>query len=245
MPPRMPVVNGCRLPVRLGATANGHAGPSRLSTSLTKTKKRDAEVVSDEEEDGELEINGDGLDIPNDEEPDANFSEGGSEDEEGFPELDSGSDEDEDGERIPGDEESDSDSDGIDDEDSGSESGYNSSDIEQRYGSSPSTSMPPSPSYSSHIIKTDEKLSRMISKSTVKPDESVGTDARISDAKEGHGRLVRSRLVDGGYKREYEDVEAGYGSESSTEDVSIPMIPSHLSFHCWIVPCATGLTRGS
>lgn len=60
----------------------------------------------------------------------------------------------------------------------------------------------------------------MIAKNTIKPDDNVGTDGRISNAKQGHGKLVRSKLVDGGYKREYEDVEAGYGSESSTEDVS-------------------------
>ena len=86
--------------------------------------------------------------------------------------------------------------------------------------SSSSTSAPPSRSSSFKDLTTDEQLSKLIAKNTIKPDDEVGTDGRISNAKQGNGKLVRSKLVDGGYKREYEDVEAGYGSESSTEDVS-------------------------
>jgi ribosome biogenesis protein ERB1 len=74
----------------------------------------------------------------------------------------------------------------------------------------------------------------MIAKNSVKPDEAIGTDDKVSRAKEGVGSLVPSKLVEGGYKREYEDVEAGYGSESSTEDVcrafcQIPVLPTILS----------------
>jgi hypothetical protein len=93
-------------------------------------------------------------------------------------------------------------------------------DVEDSDAPSSSTSAPPSRSSSFKNLSTDEQLSKMIAKNTIKPDEEVGTDGRISNAKQGHGKLVRSKLVDGGYKREYEDVEAGYGSESSTEDVS-------------------------
>lgn len=41
---------------------------------------------------------------------------------------------------------------------------------------------------------------------------------KFSTAKEGVGKMVPSKLVKGGFIREYDDVEAGYGSESSTED---------------------------
>jgi hypothetical protein len=40
------------------------------------------------------------------------------------------------------------------------------------------------------------------------------------------GKLRPSKLVKGGYRREYEDIEAGYGSESSTEDVSTRVDPA-------------------
>ena len=126
----------------------------------------------------------------------------------------------------------------IQDEEDGSQSGYNSSDIEAQYSSSTSLSSKapsgrrklsgkPNGASTDKLDKlgartdlsTDEKLARMIAADTVKPDESVGDNTKISRAKEGKGVLRPSRLVPGGYRREYDDIEAGYGSESSTEDV--------------------------
>ena len=198
---------------------NGHAGPSRPTASAAAHKKRPIELLSAENEGtDEFEVNGNGLDLDDgegvsdlDEDEDDDEEGDGADEGEAFPELDSGS---ENGEGVEDGTESEYED--LDDEDSGSESGYNSSDIERRYDSSPVTS----PSSSSQNLTTDDKLSRMIGKSSVKPDETLGTDAKVSRAKEGTGRLVKSRLVEGGYKREYEDVEAGYGSESSTEEVS-------------------------
>lgn len=157
-----------------------------------------------------------------------------SDGDEAFPELDSGSegdeqdDEDEyaDEDEADSDSESESGSEDLNDEESGSESGYNSSDIERMYASS-STSLPPSPGGShKNLLSTDEKLSRMIAKHSVKPDERIGTDMDLSTAKKGVGKLRPSKLVKGGYRREYEDIEAGYGSESSTEDVSTRVDPA-------------------
>ena len=48
---------------------------------------------------------------------------------------------------------------------------------------------------------------KMIIKNSVKPDESIGADEKISLAKDGVGRVGPSKLVRGGYRREYEDVE--------------------------------------
>ena len=198
---------------------NGHAGPSRPTNHNPERKKRVAEVLFAGEEDGELDINEKGMDHGEERNTIGELELDESQGEDNFPELDSGSEGEGDTHGIPGEQETDSEY----EEDFGSESGYNTSDIEGRYGSSPFTSIPPSPSSSSNKFTTDEKLSRLISENTLKPDEAVGTDERISHAKEGNGRLARSRLVPGGYKREYEDVEAGYGSESSTEDVSCLM----------------------
>ena len=207
-------------------TSSGHAGSSRHSDLKRGRNKRSAHALAADEEDGELDIGEQGLSLGEVGDGEGDSDEDLSGDDEAFPELDSGSEtgedgeDGEDGERIHHNEESNSEDESYDDEDSGSASGYNSSDIERRYESSPTTSAPTSLSASSNDLTTDEKLSRMIRRSTMKPDEAVGTDATISAAKEGHGRLRKSRLVEGGFKREYADVEAGYGSESSTEDVS-------------------------
>lgn len=169
--------------------------------------------------------------MSDDEDEDEQVEREESDGEEAFPELDSGSEgddqddeeedeEDEEDEEEGADSESESGSEDLNDEESGSESGYNSSDIERMYASS-STSLPPSPRGShKNLLSTDEKLSRMIAKHSVKPDERIGTDVDLSTAKKGVGKLRPSKLVKGGYRREYEDIEAGYGSESSTEDVS-------------------------
>jgi ribosome biogenesis protein ERB1 len=202
-------------PTRVTSGSNGNgAGPSRVNGSQKKRAVEEVEDEEDEEDDdfapvGELELEAD-------DEDDEELEE--EEDEDEFPELDSGS------ELADDDMEGDSEDELLDDEETGSESGYNTSDIEDMENDSDapssSTSAPPSRSSSFKDLTTDEQLSKMIAKNTIKPDDEVGTDGRISNAKQGNGKLVRSKLVDGGYKREYEDVEAGYGSESSTEDVS-------------------------
>ena len=123
------------------------------------------------------------------------------------------------------------------------EEGYNSSDIdaldsgddEEDDGAlTPATS-----------LGSSSDLDKLIKKHTSKPSESEylgdqethyrgslvtggraltgdgrwGTD-KFSSAKEGSGRLRKSRFVEGSWVREYEEFEAGYGSESSTEEVS-------------------------
>ncbi|BEI89541.1 uncharacterized protein CcaverHIS019_0209030 [Cutaneotrichosporon cavernicola] len=172
-------------------------------------RKRAASPVEEEDED-EFQVGGD-LELSDEGEGDE--EEEGDEDE--FPELDSGSDGDV--------EEEDSDDDEIDDEEDGSESGYNSSDIERMYedgdDESPATSViSDSEDDETKALPVDERLSRMIERNTIKPDDSVGAEGQLSHAKEGVGRLVPSTLVPGGYRRKYRDIEAGYGSESSTED---------------------------
>lgn len=215
-------------------SANG-AGPSRVAVPSYSTKKRPAQQVEDEDDEDDEDFVPNGAQLELGEEDDEGDSQDGEadedDDEEAFPELDSGSEADADDEegavsRIDGDETEDDEEELLDDEETGSESGYNSSDIDamgdddEEDDASSSTSLSPSASSSKADMTTDEKLSKMIAKNSIKPNDEIGTDARISSAKQGHGKLVRSKLVEGGYKREYEDVEAGYGSESSTEDVS-------------------------
>lgn len=184
---------------------------SNAASSAGRSRKRAASPEEDEDDDefagiaGDLEVSDEGEDDGEDED----------EDDDEFPELDSGSELGD----LGGDEEDDEDSDELlDDEEDGSEDGYNSSDIERMYGSSPESSILASPSSGNRELDTDEKLSRLIARNTVKPDESLGAEGQISTAKKGYGKLVPSKLVPGGYRREYDDIEAGYGSESSTED---------------------------
>ncbi|KAK8869603.1 ribosome biogenesis protein ERB1 [Kwoniella newhampshirensis] len=217
MAPRNAAASSSKPSVSTRPALNGHAGPSRAAPS--KTRKRAVDEVSVEDDEDGFGAGGSGIDMSDDEEMES--VDDAEDDEEDFPEFDS---ELEDGEEegVPeadDEEEEDSDDEEVDedDEESGSESGYNSSDIDALYESS-NTSAPTSPSSSHKNLTTDEKLSKMIAKNSTKPDEAVGTDAKISKAKEGEGRMVKSKLVEGGYKREYEDYEAGYGSESSTED---------------------------
>ncbi|WWC89811.1 ribosome biogenesis protein ERB1 [Kwoniella dendrophila CBS 6074] len=233
MAPRNATASSSKVASASKAT-NGSAGSSKLPTNNTKSKKRAVQEISAEEEDDDDEFGsaGSGIDMSEDDEQDGEDNQE-EDDEEPFPEFDSDIEEndelvdDDEGEgEGEGDDESDSDDEEeLDEEESGSESGYNSSDIEAMYGEddddedeedydSPITS----PSSSHKELSTDEKLSKLIAKNSIKPDESLGTDAKISRAKEGVGRLVPSKLVQGGYKREYDDYEAGYGSESSTED---------------------------
>jgi ribosome biogenesis protein ERB1 len=217
MPPRTAIASSSKVEVR----TNGHAGPSR---SIQSTKKRAAPVPVEEEEEDEFDMDGEGLELIGD--GDVSESEGVLDegDDEPFPELDSGSEDGLELDERGGDEDEDSDSpdEALDDEITGSESGYNSSDLDEDDDEDDhsSISSATSPSSSTANLTTDEKLSRMIAKNTIKPNDSIGTDAQISRAKEGKGVLRPSKLVEGGFKREYDDVEAGYGSESSTEDVS-------------------------
>lgn len=216
MAPRPPVAGSSKR-----AATNGQAGPSRLAAPTPKiTKKRPVQVESEEEDEDDFAMNGDGIDMDEDEgdvEEDADSDE---DDDEAFPELDSGSEgdaeEDEEGEE---DEAADTEDEELDDEETGSESGYNSSDIDAM--DSASTSVTSAEDEDGNEISVDEKLSRLVAKNTVKPNEAIGGDEKISTAKEGFGKLKPSKLVPGGYLREYDEIEAGYGSESSTEDVSL------------------------
>jgi len=186
-------------------------------TSRKRAAESSPEIEDDEfaELEGNLEVSDEGEDNEEGDE---------EEDEDEFPELDSGSElgdfeeDDEEEEGDDEDEEDDTDDELLDDEDDGSESGYNSSDIERMYGSSPESSILASPQSGNRELSTDERLSRLIAKNTVKPDDSLGAEGKLSHAKEGKGKLRPSKLVPGGYTREYDDIEAGYGSESSTED---------------------------
>lgn len=210
MAPR--TASGTARPAKL---AHGHAGPSRLPAQPVKSKKRTVEEVAEESDnDDEFEVDGAELDFGEEEDGDDEAADDESDDEEEFPELDSGSEEGEEAEELASDADTEEVED-LDDEESGSEDGYNTSDIEAMYSSAPT-----SPESTGKELSVDEKLSRMVAKNTVKPDERIGSDLKISDAKEGTGKLRPSKLVPGGYLREYDDIEAGYGSESSTEDVS-------------------------
>lgn len=142
--------------------------------------------------------------------------------EEPFPELDLGSSDEED--ELEGDGNAAEDDDVADDEDaddddddaalSDSDSeGYNSSDID---GLSDNSTQPTS--YSSRRSRSKSPLSNFIAANTTKPDER---DPSILLRPEDPlaGKMVVSELT-GRPKRVYPDIEAGYGSESSTEDVS-------------------------
>jgi ribosome biogenesis protein ERB1 len=117
---------------------------------------------------------------------------------------------------------------GLDDEE-----GYNSSDIDALSSSSHASSFP------NKTPRDEPTLDELFSRHTTKPNEteysltgSVATGGRalegdgrwrtgkFSSAKEGMGRKRESRYAKGSYVREYDEIEAGYGSESSTEDVS-------------------------
>lgn len=201
---------------RMGKT-NGSSAPSvRPAKAATKRP------IQSESEDDDEELLAGALEMSDDEEEEGESDNEGEED---FPELDSGSDGDvEDDDEADSDDLADSEADEDEGEDDGSESGYNSSDIEALYDSEDSdddaSTNPITPGSSRVDLTTDEKLSKLIAAHSVKPDDAIGTDAKISRSKDGKGRLVKSKYVDGTFKREYDDVEAGYGSESSTEDVS-------------------------
>jgi ribosome biogenesis protein ERB1 len=173
------------------------AAPAESSTARQRAKpvKRRADDVESEDE-GLMRGE---LEMSDDEE--------GSEDEEDedeeFPELDSGSD---------GDTEELEDSEEEDEDDEG----YNSSDIDAM------TDDLVTPGSSSTNL--DEKLSKLIAINSSKPNDAIGSDGKISLSKDGKGRLVKSKYVDGSYIREYDEYEAGYGSESSTEEVSLRWI---------------------
>jgi ribosome biogenesis protein ERB1 len=122
------------------------------------------------------------------------------------------------------------------------EEGYNSSDIDALdSGDEQDEDGALTPATS---LGSSSDLDKLIKKHTSKPTESEylgdqethyrgslvtggraltgdgrwGTD-KFSSAKEGSGRLRKSKFVEGSWVREYEEFEAGYGSESSTEEV--------------------------
>ena len=230
------------------------------SKAPAQSRKRAAQASVEEDSEDELGLNGNALESEEEEvSVDGMEDEESGDEEESFPELDSGSEDELEEGSAKGlaldDADLDQDTDdseygGLGDEESGDEEGYNSSDIEALYSSSTSVSSHASSSkYQLNTrdkgqataakdeelakrtdLTTDQKLERMIADGIVKPDETLGSDAKISHAKEGKGVLRPSKLVPGGYRREYDDVEAGYGSESSTEDVRALTEP------CWSCP---------
>lgn len=136
-----------------------------------------------------------------------------------FPELDVGSSDEEDDERDAG-ELADVEEDAVDGgADSSDDEGYNSSDIEALENDEGFT--PPSSyagSSSRRSSRSKSPVSSFIAAHTSKPDErDPSIILRPEDPLQG--KMVVSALT-GRPKRVYPDIEAGYGSESSTEDVS-------------------------
>ncbi|GHJ86880.1 hypothetical protein NliqN6_3282 [Naganishia liquefaciens] len=137
----------------------------------------------------------------------------------------------------PGDDEDEEDEDEEDDEE-----GYNTSDIEAMENASDeeadlvddTSSVASSSIAPSTVPDSNLTLDQLIARHTYKPEENmdihitaatggrplVGDEksGKFSSAKEGTGKLVPSKFVKGAMTREYDDIEAGYGSESSTEE---------------------------
>ena len=119
-------------------------------------------------------------------------------------------------------------------EDSGSQSGYNSSDIdddEAAGGSpfgSPSTA---ATSLAGRSVRSASPVTRFLAEHTVKPDER---DHALPDKQiDPQAGVMTISDLTGRPKRVYRDIEAGYGSESSTEDVSTDgSLESHVRFEC-------------
>jgi ribosome biogenesis protein ERB1 len=138
----------------------------------------------------------------------------------------------------------DSPADDEDDQEDDDEEGYNTSDIEAMENASDeeeddiddTSSVASSSVAPSTVPDSNLTLDQLIARHTYKPDENmdvhvtaatggrplVGDEksGKFSSAKEGTGKLVPSKFVKGAMTREYDDIEAGYGSESSTEEVS-------------------------
>lgn len=172
------------------------------------------------------------LEIGNDsdeEDEEENADEGDDQEEGGaFPELDLGSSDDDDDDFA--------DQEDVDDDDEG----YNSSDIEAMENeddddvdddklTSPRSTPPSSlaPSSFSRRSRSLSPVSHFIAENTVKPDEAdPSIVVRPEDPRAG--KMVISELT-GRPKRVYPDIEAGYGSESSTEDAPnrVGDIPDH------------------
>ncbi|KAG7539693.1 hypothetical protein FFLO_03410 [Filobasidium floriforme] len=206
---------------------NAVASSSSTSASgLGKKRSRKQQVAEESEEDDELSgVVGSGKQVDNEQVDEIDLEEDEEDDE--F-EIDTGSsngdlddfvvaDEDEDDVEDDGDladSESEEDSQaGLDLDD---EEGYNSSDIDALDSEAEEDEdgvLTPATS-----LGSSSDLDKLIKKHTSKPSESEwGTD-KFSSAKEGSGRLRKSRFVEGSWVREYEEFEAGYGSESSTEE---------------------------
>lgn len=128
-------------------------------------------------------------------------------------------------------------------EEDDSEEGYNTSDIEALEDADTDAETEdeqvntPGTSYSAINDKSAPTLDDLIARHTSKPDESefggIGSSAtggralegdgrwgtgKFSSAKEGAARMKKSKFVKGSFVREYDEIEAGYGSESSTEE---------------------------
>lgn len=212
MAPRAALAESSTAGRRRLSKTNGSA-PTSAQPSAKPAKRRAADVESEDEG---LMGNG-AMEMSDDEDQEEDDDE---EEDEEFPELDSGS-EDEEGDADTEDlEDSEAEDEEEDQEDD--EEGYNSSDIDALYSDDDSaTPITPGSSTSQLPLTTDEKLSKLIAVNSVKPNDAIGSDGKISLSKDGKGRLVKSKYVDGSYIREYDEYEAGYGSESSTEEVCL------------------------
>lgn len=179
------------------------------STSSSKSAVPDNLALGGDEEDGEEHTDDEAV-MDEDEEP--------------FPELDLGSSDEDDGEFADGEGGEEDEGEDSEDED---EEGYNSSDIDALDNDSgnEATSPPPSLTHSrstahsrSSRSRSKSPISHFIAENTSKPDER-DPSIILRPEDERAGVWTVSQLT-GRPKRVYPDIEAGYGSESSTEDVS-------------------------
>ena len=156
--------------------------------------------------------------------------------EEPFPELDLASSDEDDGDFADAEG---ADDDELPDSDEEDEEGYNSSDIDALDNDDDEgTSPPPSLTHSrstgfsrSSRSRSRSPISHFIAENTTKPDER-DPSIILRPEDERAGVWTTSKLT-GRPKRVYPDIEAGYGSESSTEDVSStchrsPSSPCHV-----------------
>lgn len=230
-------------PKKVNSTSRQRTAPQAVSKQAVPARKTVAKRSREEDRDavengGEdlLKANIDTEAIPEDEEDEEEF------------EIDTGSSNgdlddflDREALESPGDDEDE----GEDDEDEDDEEGYNTSDIEAMEDASEeeaddvddASSVASSSIAPSTVPDSNLTLDQLIARHTYKPEENmdvhitaatggrplVGDEksGKFSSAKEGTGKLVPSKFVKGAMTREYDEIEAGYGSESSTEEVSL------------------------
>ena len=241
-------------PKKVNSTSRQRTAPQAVSKQAVPARKTVAKRSREEDRDavengGEdlLKANIDTEAIPEDEEDEEEF------------EIDTGSSNgdlddflDREALESPGDDEDE----GEDDEDEDDEEGYNTSDIEAMEDASEeeaddvddASSVASSSIAPSTVPDSNLTLDQLIARHTYKPEENmdvhitaatggrplVGDEksGKFSSAKEGTGKLVPSKFVKGAMTREYDEIEAGYGSESSTEEVSLFTLEIGFSSNC-------------